>query len=148
MRSTALPCRRPSRRCNAAIRCPAHRTATSTARNAARRCRPCTRLLYSRLRRMAHPSHSFSSPRSRRLMHRTAYIPQQASLPRIAMRRQFSKWRLPHLFASSQPSSRSEEHTSELQSPCNLVCRLLLEKKTKNILYICLREKVTQSHII
>src|SRR5256885_10544689 len=29
-------------------------------------------------------------------------------------------------------SSRSEEHTSELQSPCNLVCRLLLEKKKKN----------------
>src|SRR3989454_1652761 len=27
---------------------------------------------------------------------------------------------------------RSEEHTSELQSPCNLVCRLLLEKKTKS----------------
>src|SRR5256885_12798266 len=37
--------------------------------------------------------------------------------------------------ASSLPwatSRRSEEHTSELQSPCNLVCRLLLEKK-KNI---------------
>src|SRR5256885_8698293 len=30
---------------------------------------------------------------------------------------------------------RSEEHTSELQSPCNLVCRLLLEKKKK--LKIC-----------
>src|SRR5256885_8459854 len=29
--------------------------------------------------------------------------------------------------------TRSEEHTSELQSPCNLVCRLLLEKKKKNI---------------
>src|SRR5256885_8008299 len=28
---------------------------------------------------------------------------------------------------------RSEEHTSELQSPCNLVCRLLLEKKKKSI---------------
>src|SRR2546426_3812086 len=28
-------------------------------------------------------------------------------------------------------SNRSEEHTSELQSPCNLVCRLLLEKKKK-----------------
>src|SRR2546426_3385060 len=28
---------------------------------------------------------------------------------------------------------RSEEHTSELQSPCNLVCRLLLEKKKKEI---------------
>src|SRR5256885_11988445 len=27
------------------------------------------------------------------------------------------------------PAHRSEEHTSELQSPCNLVCRLLLEKK-------------------
>src|SRR2546426_6072247 len=39
-------------------------------------------------------------------------------------------------------STRSEEHTSELQSPCNLVCRLLLEKKKINwrlsgrILYI------------
>src|SRR2546426_8929559 len=29
-------------------------------------------------------------------------------------------------------TDRSEEHTSELQSPCNLVCRLLLEKKKKN----------------
>src|SRR5256885_10918592 len=28
-------------------------------------------------------------------------------------------------------TGRSEEHTSELQSPCNLVCRLLLEKKKK-----------------
>src|SRR2546426_9242355 len=28
--------------------------------------------------------------------------------------------------------ARSEEHTSELQSPCNLVCRLLLEKKKIN----------------
>src|SRR2546426_5812785 len=28
-------------------------------------------------------------------------------------------------------NGRSEEHTSELQSPCNLVCRLLLEKKKK-----------------
>src|SRR5256885_11726461 len=31
--------------------------------------------------------------------------------------------------AGSPTSPRSEEHTSELQSPCNLVCRLLLEKK-------------------
>src|SRR2546426_7776010 len=29
--------------------------------------------------------------------------------------------------------ARSEEHTSELQSPCNLVCRLLLEKKKKQV---------------
>src|SRR5256885_10001158 len=34
---------------------------------------------------------------------------------------------------------RSEEHTSELQSPCNLVCRLLLEKKKQqNHLHDCL----------
>src|SRR5256885_9850960 len=31
--------------------------------------------------------------------------------------------------ATAGPSYRSEEHTSELQSPCNLVCRLLLEKQ-------------------
>src|SRR2546426_8596146 len=33
--------------------------------------------------------------------------------------------------APSPATTRSEEHTSELQSPCNLVCRLLLEKKNK-----------------
>src|SRR5256885_5241360 len=32
--------------------------------------------------------------------------------------------------------ARSEEHTSELQSPCNLVCRLLLEKKKTSRRYI------------
>src|SRR6202030_2618784 len=32
-------------------------------------------------------------------------------------------------FALKWVQGRSEEHTSELQSPCNLVCRLLLEKK-------------------
>src|SRR2546426_4146457 len=45
----------------------------------------------------------------------------------------------PTLFTNVSPAAtiaqveifgRSEEHTSELQSPCNLVCRLLLEKKT------------------
>src|SRR2546426_6870284 len=33
--------------------------------------------------------------------------------------------------ADVRAADRSEEHTSELQSPCNLVCRLLLEKKKK-----------------
>src|SRR5256885_7159142 len=33
------------------------------------------------------------------------------------------------VWVRSETSLRSEEHTSELQSPCNLVCRLLLEKK-------------------
>src|SRR2546426_5215828 len=32
-------------------------------------------------------------------------------------------------YEKGKPGLRSEEHTSELQSPCNLVCRLLLEKK-------------------
>src|SRR5256885_12814843 len=31
-------------------------------------------------------------------------------------------------------AARSEEHTSELKSPCNLVCRLLLEKKKKKLI--------------
>src|SRR5256885_11829675 len=39
-------------------------------------------------------------------------------------------------YAHAQGNIRSEEHTSELQSPCNLVCRLLLGKKNKlNIVY-------------
>src|SRR2546426_1450727 len=38
----------------------------------------------------------------------------------------------PSRLVQYQTRQRSEEHTSELQSPCNLVCRLLLEKK-KNI---------------
>src|SRR5256885_12664955 len=41
----------------------------------------------------------------------------------------------PHVLARSDElhQVRSEEHTSELQSPCNLVCRLLLEKKKRII---------------
>src|SRR2546426_3644537 len=46
---------------------------------------------------------------------------------------------------------RSEEHTSELQSPCNLVCRLLLEKKKKMIIYSqqsmdCSRPSTRRTH--
>src|SRR5256885_6460558 len=36
-----------------------------------------------------------------------------------------------HRLEDADGPHRSEEHTSELQSPCNLVCRLLLEKKKK-----------------
>src|SRR2546426_6609757 len=36
-----------------------------------------------------------------------------------------------HVLHREGKLGRSEEHTSELQSPCNLVCRLLLEKKKK-----------------
>src|SRR2546426_7119349 len=46
-------------------------------------------------------------------------------------------------FSEVQPCSatplRSEEHTSELQSPCNLVCRLLLEKKKNKNQHLVMR---------
>src|SRR5256885_7288303 len=46
-----------------------------------------------------------------------------------------SEWPTPSepTAAMRNDSGRSEEHTSELQSPCNLVCRLLLEKKNMNL---------------
>src|SRR6266566_9693860 len=37
---------------------------------------------------------------------------------------------------------RSEEHTSELQSPCNLVCRLLLEKKKVDAAWVMLGDQI------
>src|SRR2546426_7901889 len=40
---------------------------------------------------------------------------------------------------------RSEEHTSELQSPCNLVCRLLLEKKKNTISTLTRRHPTTSA---
>src|SRR5688500_19092407 len=43
-------------------------------------------------------------------------------------------WLLAANYLASTWCTRSEEHTSELQSPCNLVCRLLLEKKKKDTL--------------
>src|SRR2546426_8235132 len=43
-----------------------------------------------------------------------------------------SDWPNPQAGIRPLGNDRSEEHTSELQSPCNLVCRLLLEKKKKN----------------
>src|SRR5256885_5202514 len=41
----------------------------------------------------------------------------------------WSRWTPPPGAWALSWAARSEEHTSELQSPCNLVCRLLLEKK-------------------
>src|SRR5437867_8146261 len=48
--------------------------------------------------------------------------------------RQSSGWRMNSIrvMAAALDCLRSEEHTSELQSPYDLVCRLLLEKKKKN----------------
>src|ERR1022692_4215855 len=61
-------------------------------------------------------------PRSTLFPYTTLFRSRSNSWKR-AWARSSARWR-------SAPPSRSEEHTSELQSPCNLVCRLLLEKKT------------------
>src|SRR5256885_10737375 len=63
-----------------------------------------------RSRHASHPSHS-SHPVSR--FNGSRFAPAHRQQP----------------FQPPRISPRSEEHTSELQSPCNLVCRLLLEKK-------------------
>src|SRR5256885_4369646 len=50
---------------------------------------------------------------------------------RLGLRHE-SDWTARHFPGLLLGGRRSEEHTSELQSPCNLVCRLLLEKKKKS----------------
>src|SRR5256885_11793654 len=60
--------------------------------------------------------------------------PISGALDSISTTRPFSRWpRWPMQrngkHKKIKNNARSEEHTSELQSPCNLVCRLLLEKK-------------------
>src|SRR5256885_12538337 len=54
--------------------------------------------------------------------------PIGADLVRKTIRQAYRRAGLPYT-RSHLLRHRSEEHTSELQSPCNLVCRLLLEKK-------------------
>src|SRR6266566_7523029 len=59
--------------------------------------------------------------------------PNHGAVPRVqteaSSRRERQAW---NRTGRKPLNSRSEEHTSELQSPCKLVCRLLLEKKKKN----------------
>src|SRR5256885_6122276 len=52
--------------------------------------------------------------------------------------------RRPTAASEIRKDSRSEEHTSELQSPCNLVCRLLLEKKKKTLIIYFRQYKTTE----
>src|ERR1039457_7397337 len=60
---------------------------------------------------------------STNMARRTSYsMPEKSSSPCKSHKASLSA-------SASQRAFRSEEHTSELQSPCNLVCRLLLEKK-------------------
>src|SRR3989454_4519976 len=91
---------------------------------------------------------------------------RRAILARLASG-QASVTELAHPFAMSQPAiskhlkvleraglisrgreARSEEHTSELQSPCNLVCRLLLEKKKNNKVRAPIAEKKMRSSTV
>src|SRR2546426_8087803 len=51
------------------------------------------------------------------------------SLVTCAVRKRQASFQKRPVVCVPRTSPRSEEHTSELQSPCNLVCRLLLEKK-------------------
>src|SRR5256885_2793994 len=53
------------------------------------------------------------------------------SHPRCPRLEEPSRFRQRRPAGPATGAARSEEHTSELQSPCNLVCRLLLEKKKK-----------------
>src|SRR5256885_4295237 len=72
---------------------------------------------YTTLFRSLKASHTFNLLDARRAIsvtERQRYILRVRTLASVRTRRM-----------------RSEEHTSELQSPCNLVCRLLLEKKKK-----------------
>src|SRR5260370_29241168 len=59
--------------------------------------------------------------------------PKSASRRSLCCRRTRKFWILPPGTRTSGSSTRSDEHTSELQSHLNLVCRLLLEKKKKAI---------------
>src|SRR5437870_9459866 len=77
--------------------------------------------------------HSFPTRRSSDLVN----VPTSArysTQPRASPRRLGRGWPRPGAIETTTPRawSRSEEHTSELQSRGHLVCRLLLEKKKKN----------------
>src|SRR5205807_8437943 len=64
-------------------------------------------------------------PFVRRVVTRWTWAPSLRGSERLSSKPQASR--------PGHGARRSEEHTSELQSPCNLVCRLLLEKKKKYI---------------
>src|SRR5256885_12259837 len=57
--------------------------------------------------------------------------------------------KLGECFVEIRPAPRSEEHTSELQSPCNIVCRLLLENKNlaPTIEHLAFRLHVTMDYL-
>src|SRR2546426_2521428 len=71
------------------------------------------------------------APGTTGLYHFAINYPTRRDLARASKRLLDHGWSIDGS-ADHTSHERSEEHTSELQSPCNLVCRLLLEKKKKN----------------
>src|SRR5256885_9878397 len=72
---------------------------------------------------------------------------------RIRIRRSFLVGRefqdaFPNAHLAVNRYRRSEEHTSELQSPCNLVCRLLLEKKNRHNVLQTLNIQTLNTHTL
>src|SRR5256885_9185078 len=69
-------------------------------------------------------------PRSTLFPYTTLFrsMSRSVRIPRLLRMFQSLRWHRFHNYKTFH-ANRSEEHTSELQSPCNLVCRLLLEKK-------------------
>src|SRR5688500_19286623 len=72
---------------------------------------------------------SFPTRRSSDLVLHALPIEHLAHIGAVAAAQTTGGERLRAEFSRDPRQVRSEEHTSELQSPCNLVCRLLLEKK-------------------
>src|SRR5256885_3863310 len=68
-------------------------------------------------------------PRSTLFPYTTLFRSSNALMSLAKERKLIPRQLASEVLARLDVSARSEEHTSELQSPCNLVCRLLLEKK-------------------
>src|SRR5437867_10708177 len=84
---------------------------------------------YTTLFRSGQPGDDENDERNeecRRELHRASCLPMKSRIMAMALSESAPAcWMKPCL----APAKRSEEHTSELQSPYDLVCRLLLEKK-------------------
>src|SRR5256885_10249869 len=80
--------------------------------------------------------------------------PRSTLFPYTTLFRSHRQWHRPGPAGSADRAlrlnrsglARSEEHTSELQSPCNLVCRLLLEKKKNSTLFSS--DSIYKSHTL
>src|SRR5438034_7544946 len=78
-----------------------------------------------------NPKDEPSQDWDQRIVERVHYLPDEEELLR-EVHRASKKGKLPGEVTAALDQWRSEEHTSELQSHSDLVCRLLLEKKKKN----------------